>query len=70
MIKVIPIVTTHYCDYFGVFWVVRFVEISGKKTKNNKIFLRNFAKICNAYIQTSRNFKLVGFANNSGRIIF
>ena len=28
--KVRSIVTAHYCDYFGVFLVVRFIEISGK----------------------------------------
>ena len=67
--KVIPIVTAHYCDYFGVLLVVRFVEI-GKTAKNNKSFLKIFAKICNVYMQMLRNFKLVGFANNSGRIIF
>ena len=28
--KVVPIITAHYCDYFGVSLVVRFGEISGK----------------------------------------
>ena len=28
--KVIPIVTTHYYEYFGVYLVVRFAEITGK----------------------------------------
>ena len=32
-------------------------------------FRINFAKIYIVYIQTSRNFKLVGFANNSAHII-
>ena len=28
--KVVPIITAHYFNYFGVSLVVRFVEINGK----------------------------------------
>ena len=42
--KVIPIVAAHYCDYFGVFLVVRLPEISRNLAKSNKSLLRKFAK--------------------------
>ena len=69
--KVIPIAAAHYCDYFGVFAVDRFVKIS--RNLDNKIsdknLLRKFAKIYRVYDQTPRNLKVMGITNNSGRII-
>ena len=51
------------------FWWLDFLKLV-KITKNNKSFLKNFAKIYNVFIHMSRNFKLVEFANNSGRTVF
>ena len=36
--NVIPTVAGHYCDYFGVFQVVRFVEITGNLAKIAKVY--------------------------------
>ena len=38
--KVLPIVTAHYCDYFDVFLMVRFVETQKYKNTSN-----NYSKI-------------------------
>ena len=37
-------VTAHYCDYYGVFLVVRFVEISGNFAKDDKSLLKKIYK--------------------------
>ena len=50
--KVIPIVAAHYCDYFGVSLVVRFVEIGENFAKNDKKLMKKFAKIYKVYVQT------------------
>ena len=42
--KVIPIVAAHYCDYFGVSLVVRFVEIGENFAKNDKKIMIKFAR--------------------------
>ena len=47
-----------------------FVFLWLKLVQNSKkYFLRNFAKISQVYIQTSRNFKLARCGKNSGGII-
>ena len=50
--KVIPIVAAHYCDYFGIFSVVRFVEIGENFAKNDKKLMKKFAKNYKVYVQT------------------